>query len=136
MFGEPAPASRVILLQLWQRQGTRGRDDHRSRLEHKCHGAAEIFRSTRIGTTRFLESRKIGAVTAHAIMQRCTPWQESPLFGVVNSFNEPHELTRAIAMKPRRSKGTRHREPPGREYDEVDVTGSGRVTERLENDKD
>ena len=134
--GQRAPALRVAALQLRQAQRHGGGADDGAGLEHEGHGPVDVLRMAGIGVQRLLEGRGIGAVTAHAIVQRRPARQESFGLRVVRALDQTHEFTGAVAMKPRRPEGVGHGQPAGRKNDEIDAVHARRVAGRLQDQED
>src|SRR5262249_5616914 len=73
---------------------------------------------------------------AHAVVKRGAARGEALRLGVINSRNQPHELTGNIAMEPGWPESALRDQPTRRKDDEVDVVYTRCIADRLQDQED
>src|SRR5579863_9353107 len=134
MLLDALPALVVIALQLLGFQRLLGGPDHGTGLEHEGHGVGDVQGFGGVAHHRLLVACGVGAVTAHAVVQRCAARYEAaglaPFLGVVDAGDEAHELRGHVAVEPGGTEGVLRHQPAGREDHEVHVGGARRIAGR------
>src|SRR5689334_7274640 len=95
---QPLPAPGVVPLQLGRHHGEARWPDDRARFEHERHRIRDVMWLGGIRVHRSFESRGIGTVTRHAVVERGTAGRETLGLRVIDTCDEPHELAGDIAM--------------------------------------
>src|SRR5436305_1630439 len=111
MAAQTLPTLCVVALQLGRFQGKPRRADDSACFKHESHRVSYVVRLRCICGARLLERRRIGTMSAHAVVKRGSSRAEPVSLRVIDTGNQPHELARDIAVKPRWPEGVLGHKP-------------------------
>ena len=129
------PAGEVVGLPLRRLQRKARWPDDIAALEHEGERRFDLVRGE-CSRARPLEGRRVGPVTAHAVVQARAARREAFRLGVVNTVDQAHEFAHHVAMEPGRAKGVLGDHPARRKDHEVKVGRSRRVGGRGQHGED